>query len=206
MFTGIIEELGEVRAVEPGSTAIRIDIAARRVVEDARIGDSIAVNGVCLTAVSFEGEGFQVDVVPESIDRSSLGQLQPGSPVNLERPMKLGGRLDGHIVQGHVDGVAEVVGARQQDDGGYVLEIALESSLAPYVVEKGSITVDGVSLTVAGLTEGGFTVALIPHTLEVTTLGTRTAGDLVNLEVDVIAKYVARNVGAYVRTGAEEPA
>ena len=201
MFTGIIEELGTVRSIEERDAAVRMDLAARTVVADAIVGDSIAVNGVCLTAVDLDQDGFRVDVVPESMARSSLGHLRVGSRVNLERPMRMGGRLDGHIVQGHVDGVAEVIGVQEAD--GHVLEVTLPDALAPYVVEKGSITIDGVSLTVAGLGESSFSVALIPHTLEATTLGERQAGDLVNLEVDVIAKYVARNMSAYL---ANEPA
>ncbi len=201
MFTGIIEELGTVRSIDERDEAVRIDLAARTVVADAAVGDSIAVNGVCLTAVDLDDDGFRVDVVPESLARSSLGGLEVGSRVNLERPMRMGGRLDGHIVQGHVDGIAEVVGI--EDTGGYLLEVALPEALSPYVVEKGSITIDGVSLTVAALGESSFSVALIPHTLEVTTLGERRVGDHVNLEVDVIAKYVARNMSAYV---APEPA
>jgi len=199
VFTGIIEELGTVRSVVDGPDAVRLDVAARIVVADASVGDSIAVNGVCLTAVDLDAEGFRVDVIPESIARSSLGSLVAGSRVNLERPMRMGGRLDGHIVQGHVDGVAEVVGVHDED--GHVLELALPDDLSPYVVEKGSITIDGVSLTVAGLDSATFSVALIPHTLDVTTLGERGVGDLVNLEVDVIAKYVARNMSAYVASG-----
>lgn len=201
MFTGIIEELGTVRSINEREDSVRLDLEAHVVVADAAVGDSIAVNGVCLTAVDLDGDGFRVDVVPESLARSSLGSLEVGSRVNLERPMRMNGRLDGHIVQGHVDGVAEVVAVHD----GHILEVALPAALAPYVVEKGSITIDGVSLTVAGLGDESFSVALIPHTLDVTTLGERRQGDLVNLEVDVIAKYVARNMSAYVASGRPSP-
>ena len=200
MFTGIIEELGTVRSIKRGPNAVRLGIAAGQIVGDAAIGDSISVNGVCLTAVELDQQGFTVDVIPESLARSSLGSLEPGSRVNLERPLRLGGRLDGHIVQGHVDDVADVIDGVHEGDGGYRLKIDLSLDLVPYVVEKGSITVDGVSLTVAALDESSFEVALIPHTLTVTTLGDRRKGDLVNLEVDVIAKYVARNMDAYAAT------
>ena len=198
MFTGIIEELGTIRTIEVGDQNVRLDIGATDVVRDASIGDSIAVNGVCLTVVHRSESGFAVDVVPESLDRSSLAGLESGTSVNLERPMRLNGRLDGHIVQGHVDGVGTVTAAGLDDTGGYRLKVSLIPELARYLVDKGSITVDGVSLTVASLADRSFEVALIPHTLELTTLGDRRVGDLVNLEVDVLAKYVARYVDTIV--------
>jgi riboflavin synthase len=194
MFTGIVEEKGLVGAVEPGDEAIRISIDGPTVASSLRIGDSVAVNGVCLTVVETTGTGFAADVVKETLDRTNLGVLQVGSDVDLERPMPASGRFDGHIVQGHVDGVGRV--ERLTNEGESVrMAIREPAHLRRYIVEKGSITVDGVSLTVAGLSDDGFEVALIPHTLEVTVLGERRPGDLVNLEADVIAKYVERLLG-----------
>lgn len=201
MFTGIIEELGSVRSVDERDGVLRLDIAASHVVSDAQTGDSIAVNGVCLTAVELDHHGFRADVMAESLEKTTLGSLAAGSDVNLERPMKLGGRLDGHMVQGHVDGVGTVAEITKRADG-YRVRIGLPDDLARFVVDKGSITVDGVSLTVSDLEDDVFEIALIPHTLEVTTLGGLAAGDQVNLEVDVIAKYVARNM----RAGSEDHA
>ena len=198
MFTGIVEELGTVRSIDQRAHAIRIDVAAVHVVIDSSVGDSVAVNGVCLTVVDVNEHGFRFDVIPESIERSSLGALVEGSRVNLERPLRLDSRLDGHIVQGHVDAVANVTSAERDRGGGYRLRVEVPHELSTYIVEKGSITIDGVSLTVASMSADSFDVALIPHTLEITTLGERRAGDVVNLEVDVIAKYVARNMNAYL--------
>lgn len=155
------------------------------------VGDSLAVNGVCLTVVADEEDGVALEVIPETLERSNLGSLQSGDPVNLERAMPGTGRFDGHIVQGHVDGSGEVL-AIDQGEHGTLMSIAPEPRLLRHIVEKGSITVDGVSLTVASVNESGFTVALIPHTLKTTTLGLRKPGDRVNLETDVIAKYVER--------------
>ena len=198
MFTGIVEELGTVRSIDQRAHVIRIDVAAVDVVIDSSVGDSVAVNGVCLTVVDVNEHGFRFDVIPESIERSSLGALVEGSRVNLERPLRLDARLDGHIVQGHVDAVANVTSAERDQIGGYRLRVEVPDELSTYIVEKGSITIDGVSLTVASMSADSFDVALIPHTLEITTLGERRAGDVVNLEVDVIAKYVARNINAYL--------
>lgn len=195
MFTGIIEELGVVREITPlADDAARILIEGPVVTSDARHGDSIAVNGVCLTVVESGDGTFSADVMRETLQRSSLGALHAGSPVNLERPMTLSARLGGHLVQGHVDAVAKIVN-RTPSQHWEVVEISLPRSLAKYVVEKGSITVDGISLTVASVGEGSFTVSLIPTTLQMTTLGAAKIGDEVNLEVDVIAKYVERMIG-----------
>ncbi|MDQ1664190.1 MAG: riboflavin synthase [Actinomycetota bacterium] len=191
MFTGIVEELGEVVELTRLGDSVRLGLRGPTVTEDARTGDSIAVNGVCLTVVDTAGGAFSADVMRETLDRSSLGSLEVGSRVNLERPTVLGGRLGGHLVQGHVDGVAPVL-SRTPSEHWTVVEISLPAGLARYVVEKGSITVDGVSLTVASVTDDRFTVSLIPTTLAMTTLGHKDAGDDVNLEVDVIAKYVER--------------
>jgi riboflavin synthase len=182
MFTGIVEELGAVAARE-GS---RLRIAATKVVEGVEIGDSIAVNGCCVTVVAHGAGWWEADVVDESFARTNLGGLAAGDPVNLERPVRPVDRLGGHIVQGHVDAVGEIVEPTPD------LRVRLPAELSRYVVEKGSITVDGVSLTVVEAADDSFTVAVIPHTAEVTTLGRKTTGDPVNLEVDVLAKYVER--------------
>jgi riboflavin synthase len=195
VFTGIVEELGEVVALEREGDSARLTVRGPLVVSDAVHGASIAVNGVCLTVTDVKGDAFTVDVMKETLDRSSLAALAPGSPVNLERPVRPSDRLGGHIVQGHVDGVGEIV-SREPGDRWDVVTIGLPADLARYVVEKGSITVDGISLTVAEARDDAFTVALIPTTLELTTLGRKHPGDLVNLEVDVVAKYVERLVAA----------
>ncbi|MFL0181375.1 MULTISPECIES: riboflavin synthase [unclassified Mycobacterium] len=197
MFTGIVEELGELVGREDLADAARLVIQGPTVTSDARHGDSIAVNGVCLTVVEVQPGGrFSADVMRETLERSSLGSLQVGSPVNLERAAALNSRLGGHIVQGHVDGTGQVL-ARTRGQHWEVVRIGLPASLARYVVEKGSITVDGTSLTVSGLgadPDDFFEVSLIPTTLELTTLGRAPVGTVVNLEVDVIAKYVERLV------------
>jgi riboflavin synthase len=192
MFTGIVAAMGEVTSVAKTTTGRRLEIAAPNLFADLNVGDSVAVNGVCLTAIT-AGEGsMTVDIVQESLDRSNLGSLLPGTSVDLERPMPAAGRFDGHIVQGHVDGLGTVVSIDREGDARRV-RVSIPAALARYVVEKGSITVDGVSLTVTAVgTEPWFEIVLIPHTLEVTVLGERGVGDRVNLEVDVIAKYVER--------------
>ncbi|MFH8367147.1 riboflavin synthase [Streptomyces sp. NPDC018031] len=194
MFTGIVEELGEVVAVEELADASRFRLRGPLVTQGAGHGDSIAVNGVCLTVVDTADGEFTADVMAETLKRSSLGALVPGSRVNLERPMELGGRLGGHLVQGHVDGTGAILD-RTPAEHWEIVKISLPPALARYVVEKGSITVDGISLTVVEATDEYFTVSLIPTTLALTTLGTKQAGDPVNLEVDVIAKYVERLMG-----------
>jgi riboflavin synthase len=194
VFTGIVEELGEVADLTDLGDSVRLTLRGPRVVEDARHGDSIAVNGVCLTVVGTSADTFTADVMRETLDRSALGALSAGDPVNLERPMRLDGRLGGHLVQGHVDGTG-VIEERSPSQHWDLVRISLPHDLARYVVHKGSITVDGVSLTVASVDEGSFTVSLIPTTLELTTLGRKQPGDPVNLEVDIVAKYVERLVG-----------
>jgi riboflavin synthase len=196
MFTGIVEELGTVRRVEPIGDGARVRIAATHVVVDAAIGASIAVNGCCLTVVELGEGGFAADAVTETLRRTSLGALRPGDPVNLERPVRLQDRLGGHLVQGHVDGVGTLRTSEPNADGSRRMEFSAPAALLRYVVEKGSITVDGISLTVAEALDDGFAVAVIPHTLAVTTLGTRQVGDPVNLEVDIVAKYVERLIQA----------
>ncbi|WP_127469222.1 riboflavin synthase [Streptomyces sp. B27] len=194
MFTGIVEELGEVTAVEQLDDASRFRLRGPLVTEGAQHGDSIAVNGVCLTVVETGDGEFTADVMAETLKRSSLGALTTGSRVNLERPMALGGRLGGHIVQGHVDGTGTIV-ERTPSEHWEIVKVSLPPELTRYVVEKGSITVDGVSLTVVEAAADFFTISLIATTLALTTLGRKQPGDPVNLEVDVIAKYVERLLG-----------
>ncbi|MCQ4041064.1 riboflavin synthase [Streptantibioticus rubrisoli] len=198
MFTGIVEELGEVVAVADLGDASRFTLRGPVVTQDAKHGDSIAVNGVCLTVVETADGAFTADVMAETLHRSSLGALRTGSRVNLERPMALGGRLGGHLVQGHVDGTGTIV-ERTPAEHWEIVKVSLPKELSRYVVEKGSITVDGISLTVVEAADDYFTVSLIPTTLSLTTLGIKQPGDPVNLEVDVLAKYVERLLGD--RTG-----
>ncbi|MFI7599755.1 riboflavin synthase [Actinoplanes sp. NPDC049681] len=195
MFTGIVEELGEVvRLTDAGGDSAVLAVRGPVVTSDARHGDSIAVNGVCLTVIDNEDGVFTADVMGETLRRSSLGALAVGSPVNLERAATVGSRLGGHLVQGHVDGVAKLI-AREPAAEWEVLTFSLPPELSRYVVEKGSITVDGVSLTVMAVTADSFSVGLIPTTLKLTVLGSKGVGDPVNLEVDVIAKYVEKMLG-----------
>jgi riboflavin synthase len=202
MFTGLVEEIGEVLDVRTTAEVVVLTVRGPTVAADARPGDSIAVNGVCLTVVDVDAAGaFTVELVPETLARTSLKGVAVGTKVNLERALPAGGRLGGHIVQGHVDGVGTLV-ARTPGERSDELRFELPQGLARYVVEKGSIAVDGVSLTVAGVQNGRFSVALIPTTLAHTTLGVRRPGDNVNLEVDVVAKYVERLAAGYV--GQEE--
>jgi riboflavin synthase len=190
VFTGIVEQIGTVIAVADSDAGRRLVLRGSGLGE-VPIGGSIAVNGVCLTAVEVDDDEVALDVIPETLRRTNLAEMSIGGLVNLERPMPVDGRFDGHIVQGHVDGVGVVSSFARGGDGA-VMTIRPDDSLLPFLVEKGSITVDGVSLTVATLSQGTFDVALIPHTLEVTTLGLRIEGDTVNLEADVLAKYVGR--------------
>ncbi|GAA4881260.1 riboflavin synthase [Pseudonocardia benzenivorans] len=207
MFTGIVEEVGEIVEVRHDGDVVVLTVRGPRVSEDAAHGDSIAVNGCCLTVVDDEGaadDRFRLELVPETLKRTSLGAAAAGVKVNLERALPAGGRLGGHIVQGHVDGVATLV-TRTPGERSDEVRFSLPPELARYVVEKGSIAVDGVSLTVAATDGDTFTVALIPTTLADTTLGIRAPGDTVNLEVDVVAKYVERLTAGY-RRGADEEA
>jgi riboflavin synthase len=199
VFTGIVEELGRVVAIERTGDSARLRVAGPLVTSDAEHGASIAVNGVCLTVIESGTEAaqageFTADVMAETLDKSSLGDLKPGDPVNLERPMQLGARLGGHLVQGHVDGVGTVL-ERTPGEHWEVVRVSLPAALSRYVVDKGSITVDGISLTVVEAGADSFTVSLIPTTLELTTLGSKGPGAPVNLEIDVIAKYTERLLG-----------
>ncbi len=196
MFTGLVEEGGIIESLTPGDEGARLVISARSVLDGLVVGDSVAVNGACLTAVLVGERTFAVDCVAETLRRTALGGAAAGDRVNLERPVAVGGRLDGHIVQGHIDGVGRVRAIRPEGDSA-VLEIEAAPALLRYIVEKGSITVDGVSLTVAGRMEDAFTVALIPHTMSVTTLGPQARDRRVNLEVDVVAKYVEALAAPY---------
>jgi riboflavin synthase len=190
VFTGIVEERGRVRSLRDG----RLVVECVTVAVDAEPGSSIAVDGVCLTVVERSKEALAFDLAPETVSRSTLGALGPGDPVNLERPVTLVTRLGGHMVQGHVDGVGRVE-AVERAGASATLHVSLSDGLGRYVAEKGSVAVDGVSLTVAEVTDAGFTVALVPHTLAVTTLGLRRPGDQVNVEVDLLSKYVERLLG-----------
>ena len=200
MFTGIVEELGQVVTLDRAAEPARLTIAGPAVTADARHGDSIAINGVCLTVTAISGGQFSADVMGETLSRSSLGALAPGAPVNLERSVRPDGRMGGHIVQGHVDGTGAIV-SRSSAGGWDVVRISVPPELSRYVVEKGSVAIDGVSLTVSALSPPAspgsapgawLEVSLIPETLQRTTLGTKQPGDVVNLEVDMIAKYVER--------------
>lgn len=191
MFTGIVEERGEVVSVLLQGDSARMVIRAGLALQDAKLGDSISVNGVCLTVAELDGDSFTADVMAETLTRTSLGAASTGSPVNLERAMPAHGRLGGHLVQGHVDATGRILSITPAEHW-TVVRISLPEQLARYVAEKGSITVDGVSLTVVIVDDQSFTVSLIPTTLRDTTLGERQVGDPVNLEIDIIAKYVER--------------
>lgn len=198
MFTGLIEEIGTMKSVSRQGEALVLHIAAKVVTEGLKPGDSIAVNGVCLTAVSFDDHSFMVDVMPQTYRHTNLKDLKSGSKVNLERAMAAGGRFGGHIVQGHVDGTGQIV-RKRQDQNSVVYEIRLaDASLSRYIIPQGSITVDGISLTVVETHDGGFSISIIPHTLKETILAYKGAGDTVNLECDVLGKYVEHllNYGA----------
>jgi riboflavin synthase len=192
MFTGIVEELGRVRSVERRAGGARFEFEAVTVLGDVEVGASIAVNGCCVTVVEWGDGWWAADAVTESLERTALGGLRPGDPVNLERPIRLSDRIGGHLVQGHVDAIGHIVSREPLPDGSTLVRYSAPADLLRYVVEKGSITVDGVSMTVTDVGDDEFGVAVVPHTLAVTTLGVKEAGDPVNLEVDVLAKYVER--------------
>jgi riboflavin synthase len=203
MFTGIVEELGTIEGVEPQSDAVRLTVQGRCVTEDVRLGDSIAVDGCCLTVAERDGELFTADVMAETLSKTTLGTLAPGDRVNLERAVTPTTRLGGHLVQGHVDGVG-TVRRREPSEHWELVEVALpDGDLGRYLVDKGSVTVDGVSLTVVAARDDSFTVSLIPETLSRTTLGSRQPGDRVNLEVDVLAKHIEKQVQKQVEKHVE---
>mgnify|MGYP000150340772 CR=1 FL=1 len=192
MFTGIIEEVGVVEALEKRSAGARLRVRCRKVLEDVFEGASIAVNGVCLTAVEPRPDLLTADIAPETLSRTNLGALRRGSLVNLERPLSPSGRLSGHIVQGHVDDTGELTSLRLLGEGNWWLEVRVPRALEPYLAPKGSVAIDGISLTIASLQEGTLGVAIIPHTYENTNLKSRKPGDRLNLECDILAKYVER--------------
>lgn len=191
MFTGIVEEIGTIRKMRPGPHSMILEIGADTVLDGTRVGDSIAVNGICLTVTSRNPGSFTVDVMHETLDRSSLSRMTSGSRVNLERAMRAGGRFGGHIVSGHIDSTGQIIGI-QKDDNAVWFQIQADPEVMRYVVEKGSIAIDGISLTVAKVQEDSFSVSIIPHTISQTILGERKTGDLVNLETDIIGKYVEK--------------
>ncbi len=191
MFTGLVEELGKVKTIEKGAKSVRITIAAKKVLEDVKLGDSIAVNGTCLTAVDFDSTYFTADVMPETVNKTVLAHLRPGDPVNLERTLRLGDRFGGHMVSGHVDSIGKII-AKDQNDIAIIVKISVTPETSRYIIKKGSIAIDGISLTVVEATDTWFSVSLIPHTAKMTTLGYKRVGDSVNLETDIIGKYVEK--------------
>lgn len=191
MFTGLVEETGRLIEIVHGERSAQLTVQAPTVHQDAHLGDSIAVNGCCLTVIAHQGDHLTFDAIPETLTRTNLGQLKAGDRVNLERPLAVGARLGGHFVQGHIDGVG-IIRAITPEDNAVVVEIEVPAPLRRYFVEKGSVAVDGVSLTVASVSETTFTVWTIPHTREITTLGDRHIGDQVNLECDLLGKYIER--------------
>ena len=204
MFTGIVEELGSVRRVLPGSHAGKIVIAAHKVLEGTRTGDSIAVNGVCLTVVALGDDEFTADVMPETLRKTGLGQLKVGDPVDLERAMAADGRFGGHIVSGHIDGTGRIREMRQEQNA-VVVSIEAPAHIMKLIVEKGSIAIDGISLTVASVAQASFTVSIIPHTAAETVLLKKRAGDMVNLENDIVGKYVQKLLSDITAESGKEP-
>ena len=191
MFTGIVEEIGSIKGISKGANSAVLTLSAKKVLEDVNLGDSIAVNGVCLTVTSYRQDEFTVDVMHETMDRASLSSLKAGSKVNLERAMMANGRFGGHIVSGHIDGTGKIVSVKK-DDNAIWYQISADKKILKYIIEKGSITIDGISLTVAKVTDRDFSVSIIPHTLENTILAYKSEGHIVNLENDCIAKYVEK--------------
>ncbi len=202
MFTGIVEEVGEIAAIRRGSRSATLEIRGNAIFSDLKLGDSVAVNGICLTVTSINGNVFETDATPETLNRTSLSLLSTGSHVNLERALSSSARFGGHIVTGHIDGTATVSDIRR-DDNALIFSFTCTKEQMNYIIEKGSVSLDGISLTVASVTRDGFTVSVIPHTAKSTTLFERKRGDIVNLETDVIGKYVAKFVGR--ETPTKEP-
>jgi riboflavin synthase len=203
VFTGIIEGLGTIKAVIPRGGGLRMHIRGDFPLDNVDVGDSIALSGVCLTAVEVEDNGFKVDVSPESLSKSTLGQIKVGDKVNLERALRLGGRLDGHLVTGHVDGTG-TVRAKRPSGNAMLFAFGVSEELCRYIVQKGSVAVDGISLTVNACSPGAFEVSIIPHTAKITTLGFKQVGDVVNVETDMIGKYVERFIQPFAK-GAKGP-
>ena len=194
MFTGLVEELGKVRAIARGVKSVRLTIAASAIMSDVKIGDSIAVNGTCLTVVEFTEKEFTADVMPETVKSTALAALKIGNIVNLERTLRLGDRFGGHIVSGHIDGVGTIL-SKEANDNAIIVKVKAGPEIMRYIMKKGSIAIDGISLTVVEYEGDWFTVSLIPHSASVTTLGFKKTGDIVNLEADVIGKYVEKLLG-----------
>lgn len=194
MFTGLVEELGKVKAINRGPKSVRLTLAARKVLSDVKLGDSIAVNGTCLTVVDFGDDWFTADVMPETVERTVIAKFKLGDIVNLERTLAIGDRFGGHIVSGHIDGVG-IIRCLQKDDNAVVIRIETGPEVMRYIIKKGSIAIDGISLTIVDYGDDWFTVSLIPHTASMTTLGIKSTGSLVNLETDVIGKYVEKMLG-----------
>ena len=204
MFTGIIEEVGSVASIRKGAHSCVLTVNASRVLEDVHLGDSIATNGVCLTVTSFTSHSFSADVMHETLNRSSLGSLHIGSPVNLERAMLAGGRFGGHIVSGHIDGVG-TISSIKEDDNAVWYTVEAPSNILRYIIEKGSITLDGIRLTVAKVTNSNFSVSIIPHTRAQTNLASKKVGDVLNLESDLVGKYVERLMLQPIAASQEQP-
>jgi len=202
MFTGLVEEVGTIKEVRPAGKAVHLSIKASKVLEGVQLGDSIACNGICLTVTHFDKDSFTVDAIPETMRRTTLHELAAGSPINLERAMAMGQRFGGHIVSGHVDGVGRIVSIVEEDIA-KVVRISAPSEVLRYVVEKGSITIDGISLTVMDVDSESFRVSIIPHTWMVTVLRHRRVGSTVNLECDIIGKYVERLLGPHLPGGTQ---
>lgn len=194
MFTGIVEELGTIKTVAHSTRSVKLTVKANKILEDINLGDSIAVSGTCLTVVGFTDNEFTADVMPETLKRTALADIRSGDFVNLERALSLNTRLGGHIVSGHVDGIGEII-SMDKDDNAVIIKIKVNESLAKYVIEKGSVTIDGISLTVVQCGNTWFSVSIIPHTASATTLAIKKPGDFVNIENDVIGKYVERLLG-----------
>lgn len=194
MFTGLVEELGKVKQIVRGAKSVRLSVFGSKVLADVKIGDSIAVNGTCLTVVDFSRDWFTADVMPETVDRTALAGLKAGDTVNLERTLRVGDRLGGHIVSGHIDGVGTIL-AREQNDNAVIVRIGAAAEVMRYIISKGSIAIDGTSLTVVDFGDNWFTVSLIPHTAAMTTVGLKAIGEPVNLEADIIGKYVEKLLG-----------
>ena len=205
MFTGLVEELGKVRTVSRGAHSIRLAVGAEKVLADVKIGDSIAVDGACLTVVEFDSRSFTVDIMPETYDRTTLSSRKPGEPVNLERTLRVGDRLGGHIVSGHIDATGTIVSVTPRDNAN-ILRIQIPASLATFVIPQGSVAVDGVSLTIVDCGDDWFEVSLIPHTWDVTVLSRKQTGGRVNVETDVLGKYVHRLLRFGGQTGETKPA
>ncbi|WP_196604299.1 riboflavin synthase [Pectinatus haikarae] len=191
MFTGIIEEVGHISGIKNGASSVRLTIAAKKILTDVGIGDSIAVNGTCLTVTQYTDKSFSADVMPESVRKTSLGELKQGSLVNLERALKVGSRLGGHIVSGHIDGTGTII-EKKPEDNAVIVTISADKGLLRYIVKKGSVTIDGISLTVVDADYAEFSVSLIPHTASITTIGQKNTGASVNIETDILGKYVEK--------------